>query len=208
MARSDQPVRGAAAACRLLHREQPDGALHIGVRTIGRPCLCGQGGRLRHSRHHDRRNGPRPDRRGIHVGRRSRPVRGGARAHRARVDEDVRARTPRRHVVSGQGAADCLGVSEAVAGRLRGSGAATRSGRREIRLPLTRGGSNPLASSVPPTWMRYKQEAHATGRERSARDHRRALAGAAGGGHARLRRRLDAGSASIHSSRSLALRSI
>ena len=63
------------AARGLLHREQPDSALDVGLRTVRGPRVCRQGRRLRHPRHHDRRNRPGPGRRGIHVGGRSRASR-------------------------------------------------------------------------------------------------------------------------------------
>ena len=50
VARSDQPVRRAAAAGDLLPAEQPDGALDAGPRAIRRARVRRQGRRLRHSR--------------------------------------------------------------------------------------------------------------------------------------------------------------
>ena len=71
-----------------------------------------QGGRLRHSRDHDRRHRSRRDRRRVRVGGRTRARGTRPDAHRARLDADVRSRASRRHALSRQGSA-------AVAGSIR-----------------------------------------------------------------------------------------
>ena len=92
-------MRRAPAAGGLLRREQPDGALDAGARTVGRARVRGQGGRLRHSRDHHRRHRPRRDCRRVHLGRRARARRAGPDADRARVHAHVRPRAPRRHAL-------------------------------------------------------------------------------------------------------------
>ena len=52
VARGHQPLRRPPAACDVLRGEQPDRALDAGGRAVRRPCLCRQGRRLRHPRHH------------------------------------------------------------------------------------------------------------------------------------------------------------
>ena len=121
MARGDQSVRRAAAAGGLLPREQPDRAVDAGARTIGRARVRGQGRRLRHSRHHDRRHRSRRDRGGVHVGGRARARGRRPGADRARRDAHVRARASRRHAVSRQGSAAVVGLPAAHAAGLRGS---------------------------------------------------------------------------------------
>ena len=71
VARSDQPVRRAAPAGRLLHREQSDRAVDARDRADRRPRLRRQGDRLRDPRHHRRRHRSRCDRRGVRLGRRT-----------------------------------------------------------------------------------------------------------------------------------------
>jgi len=91
VARGDQRVRGAAIAGDFLCREQSDRAFNAGLRSIGGPGVRRQGGRLRHSRDHHRRNGSRPDCRRVHVGSRARAGRTRTDAHRIGRDADVRA---------------------------------------------------------------------------------------------------------------------
>ncbi len=122
VARGDQPVRGTQAPGRVRGREQSDGPLDSRARSVRRACVRGQGVRVRHSWHHDRRHRPGRDRRRVCLGRRT--CARGARpdSHRARLDAHVRPRTPRRHAVPRQGAAAGLGVSAAPPGGLRRSG--------------------------------------------------------------------------------------
>ena len=134
MARGDQPVRGAAAAGDLLRREQSDGAVDAGRRSIGRARVCRQGRRLRHSRPHDRRHRSRSDRRGVRVGGRAGARGSGADAHRAGVDADVRPRASRRHAVSRPRPASVLGLPADRRAGLRRSRAVSNTGRRAIRF--------------------------------------------------------------------------
>ena len=191
MARSDQPVRRATSACRLLHREQPDGALDIGFRAVGGSRVFADKA-AGYGIPGITIDGTDPDagRRGIHVGRRSRACRRGP-----ALIELVSMR------MSGHAHHDdmlFLGKEPALGWEYPQLSpgayadpicysfwAATRSDRH-LR-DATRGRRRHRCSDV----ERYKQEARALVETGSAGGHRGAMAGAAGGGHARVRRRLD-----------------
>ena len=83
MARGDQSLRRAPAAGRLLRAEQSDRAVDAGSRAVRGPRVRRQGSRLRHSRHHDRRDRSGRDRGGVRLGGRARARRQGPGAHRA-----------------------------------------------------------------------------------------------------------------------------
>ena len=129
MARGDQPVRRAPAAGDLLPREQPDGAVDAGRRSVGGARVRRQGRRVRHSRRHGRRHRSRRDCRGVHVGRRARARRSRADADRNRRDADVRPRASRRHAVSRPRSAAVAGTTRRSPSRATRIASCTSTGR-------------------------------------------------------------------------------
>ena len=192
VARGDQPVRRAAAAGDLLRREQPDGALDAGRRTVGRPRVRRQGRRLRHPRDHAS-TAPIPD----GSPRRS-PGRPSARA-------PGRARRSSRRCRCGCAATRTTTTCSTSAAIRRRRGTTRRSRSRATRTassttywaardPIAAlrgaaaGGGHPRGGRPRSLQARGRGD----GRGGGARGHRCAVAGAGAGGRRRVRERAAA----------------